>query len=54
MHNMRSYAMRGAVPVLVTSHLLTYATTGQVSASNPALRIPLNVMWHLKERQDEK
>jgi len=37
---MRSYAMRGAVPVLFTAHLLTIAVTRQVSALNPALRIP--------------
>ena len=37
---MRSYAMRVAVPVLATSHLLTFAVTRQVSALNPALRIP--------------
>ncbi|GEM_PF-3985608 len=40
---MRSYAMRGAVPVLFTAHLLKLAVTRQVSAQNPALRIPPNV-----------
>ena len=43
MHNMRSYAMRGAVPVLFAAHLLILAVTRQVSALNPALRIPPNV-----------
>ncbi len=46
MPNDRSYAMRGAVPVVITAHLLTIAATRQVSALNPALRIPLNVMPH--------
>jgi len=32
--------MRGAVPVFITAHLLTIAVTRQVSALNPALRIP--------------
>lgn len=41
---MRSYAMRGAVPVIARSHLLTFAVTRQVSALNPALRIPPNVV----------
>jgi len=35
--------MRGAMPVLFTAHLLILAVTRQVSALNPALRIPLNV-----------
>ena len=43
MHNKRSYAMRGAVPVLFSAHLVTNALTRQVSASNPALRIPPTV-----------
>jgi hypothetical protein len=46
MHNMRSYAMRGAVPVLFAAHLLILAVTRQVSALNPALRIPSNVVCH--------
>lgn len=35
--------MRDAVPVLFTAHILTIAATRQVSAMNPALRIPANV-----------
>ena len=35
--------MRGAVPVLLSVHLITIAVTRQVSALNPALRIPVNV-----------
>lgn len=46
MHNKRSYAMRGAVPVLFSAHLVTNALTRQVSASNPALRIPPTVSEH--------
>jgi len=38
--------MRGAMPVLFTAHLLILAVTRQVSALNPALRIPLKVMCH--------
>ncbi len=37
---MRSYAMRGAVPVLLTAHLIKLSVTRQVSTLNPALRIP--------------
>ena len=36
--------MRGVVPVLFAAHLLTFAVTRQVSALNPALRIPPNVV----------
>ena len=43
---MRSYAMRGAVPVLFATHLINLTVTRQVSASNPALRIPPNVIGH--------
>lgn len=32
--------MRGAVPVLISAHLITIVVTRQVSALNPALRIP--------------
>ena len=35
--------MRGAVPVLFAAHLIKLAITRQVSASNPALRIPSTV-----------
>ena len=35
--------MRGAVPVLFSAHLITNVLTRQVSASNPALRIPPSV-----------
>jgi len=35
--------MRGAVPVLFAAHLIKLAVTRQVSALNPALRIPLSV-----------
>ena len=48
MHNKRSYAMRGAVPVLFSDHLVTNALTRQVSASNPALRIPPTVSVYSK------
>lgn len=48
MHNKRSYAMRGAVPVLFSAHLITNALTRQVSASNPALRIPPTVSTNAK------
>jgi len=41
--------MRGAVPVLFAAHLLTLAVTRQVSALNPALRIPPNVSKLKKE-----
>lgn len=37
---MRSYAMRGAVPVLLSAHLINITVTRQVSALNPALRMP--------------
>lgn len=43
---MRSYAMRGAVPVLFIAHLITIVVIRQASALNPALRIPLNVGVH--------
>src|SRR5574344_2018475 len=35
-YNKRSYAMRGAVPVLISAHLITIVVTRQVSALNPA------------------
>jgi hypothetical protein len=41
--NKRSYAMRDAVLVLFTAHLTIITLTRQVSALNPALRIPPNV-----------
>jgi hypothetical protein len=41
---MRSYAMQGAMPVLIAAHLLKLAVTRQVSALIPALRIPPSVM----------
>jgi hypothetical protein len=50
---MRSYAMRGAVPVLFTSHLFKLTVTRHVSALNPALRIPPNVMGKFKKRYSE-
>jgi hypothetical protein len=40
--------MRGAVPVFISAQLLTIAVTRQVSALNPALRIPPNVRAHAK------
>jgi len=40
---MRSYAMRAAVPVLLAAQLINSVVTRQVSAMNPALRIPPNV-----------
>lgn len=42
--------MRGAVPVLFTAHLASITVTRQVSALNPALRIPPNVGQHIKNR----
>lgn len=42
--------MRGVVPVLFAAHLLTFAVTRQVSALNPALRIPPNVVANLKRK----
>jgi hypothetical protein len=51
MHNMRSYAMRGAVPVLFTAHLINNTVTRQVSALNPALRIPHTVSGNAKKKQ---
>jgi hypothetical protein len=44
---MRLYAMRGAVPVSFAAHLLINAVTRQVSALNPALRIPPTVIRNL-------
>lgn len=40
--------MLGAVPVLFSAHLITNALTRQVSASNPALRIPPTVSVYSK------
>ena len=51
---MRSYAMRGAVPVLLSVHLITIAVTRQVSALNPALRIPPNVGGNAKGHDTQK
>ncbi|MBN2612766.1 MAG: hypothetical protein JXB00_14515 [Bacteroidales bacterium] len=41
---MRSYAMRVVVPVLSATHLINLVVTRQVSALNPALRIPPTVL----------
>ena len=49
MHNMRSYAMRGAVPVPFTAHLTSTTVTRQVSALNPALHIPASVVANCKK-----
>ena len=46
--------MRGAVPVLLSVHLITIAVTRQVSALNPALRIPPNVSVHAKKTADRQ
>jgi len=41
--------MRGAVPVLISAHLITIVVTRQVSALNPALRIPPPLYAMLKK-----
>ena len=46
--------MRGAVPVLFTSHLFKLTVTRHVSALNPALRIPPNVTCYVKRRPCNK
>jgi hypothetical protein len=46
---MRSYAMRGAVPVSFAAHLINTTVTRKVSALNPALRIPLTVTMHYEK-----
>ena len=50
---MRSYAMRGAVPVSFAAHLINITVTRQVSALNPALRIPPTVSGDIKYIQHE-
>jgi hypothetical protein len=46
--------MRGAVPVLFTAHLIKHAVTRQVSALNPALRIPPTVRQKLLKQYTDR
>jgi len=46
--------MRGAMPVLFIAHLISITVNRQVSALNPALRIPVNVSGNHKEPCDEE
>jgi hypothetical protein len=44
--------MRGAVPVLFAAQLINITVTRQVSALNPALRIPPNVSVHKTKKNE--